>query len=208
MSPDAQPGRLAVLLSGGGRTVINLLDTIERGELNAAVVSVIASRLSAGVERCRARGLEVFAATRAAFPEPAARDDAITRRIVESRADLVCLCGYLRRIRLDPPLRGRVINIHPSLLPDFGGQGMYGDRVHAAVLAAGRRFSGCTVHFVDDGYDEGPVIVQRACHVRPDDDVDRLAARVFEQECLAYPEAIRLVLGGRARLREGRARLT
>lgn len=117
--------------------------------------------------------------------------DHITSLLRDKRIDLVCLCGYLRWFRIDPDFRGRVINIHPALLPDFGGQGMHGEHVHRAVLAAGRTVSGCTVHHVDDEYDHGLVILQRTCPVLPGDDPSTLAARVFEQECIAYPEAIR-----------------
>ena len=167
---------------------------------------VISSRGRApGVERARARGLPVRVATRAELDDDEALHDAISAWLREAGVDLVCLCGYLRWLRVDPTLRGRVINIHPALLPDFGGRGMYGQRVHEAVLAAGRRLSGCTVHYVDDQYDHGPTILQRVCPVRPDDDADTLAARVFAEECIAYPEAIRRIAAGQVRLVGGRA---
>jgi phosphoribosylglycinamide formyltransferase-1 len=186
----SEPIRLAALISGGGRTVLNLADRIDAGDLDAKVVLVIASREGiAGVERARARGLDVRVLT---------DDDAIYAALREASVDLVCLCGYLRLLRIEPDFEGRIINIHPALLPDFGGPGMYGDRVHAAVLAAGWTESGCTVHLVDEQYDHGPVILQRRCPVLPDDDVDTLAARVFEQECVAYPEAIRRIAEGKA----------
>ncbi len=144
--------------------------------------------------RLRERGLDVQVIDRAAYPDGDARDDAITRCLTDAGTELVALCGYLRFFRVDPAWAGgRALNIHPALLPKFGGPGMYGDRVHAAVLAAGDPESGCTVHIVDDEYDHGPVVVQRRCPVRPGDDVDTLAARVFAEECLAYPEAIRIV---------------
>ncbi|MEY3025542.1 MAG: Phosphoribosylglycinamide formyltransferase, partial [Planctomycetota bacterium] len=104
------------------------------------------------------------------------------------------LAGYLRHFRVGDRWRGRTLNIHPSLLPDFGGHGMFGARVHDAVLAAGRRESGCTVHEVDEEYDRGPVVLQRTCAALPDDSVESLAARVFELERIAYPEAIGLLL--------------
>jgi phosphoribosylglycinamide formyltransferase-1 len=110
--------------------------------------------------------------------------------------NFVCLAGYLRRFRVDA-WRGRALNIHPALLPDFGGQGMYGDRVHRAVLEAGSTVSGCTVHWVDGAYDTGKHVVQRRCPVHPGDSAETLAARVFAEECVAYPEALRQVLGGR-----------
>ncbi|MHC5023674.1 MAG: phosphoribosylglycinamide formyltransferase [Planctomycetota bacterium] len=198
--------RLGALISGGGRTLLNLVDRIEAGSLPATVAVVIASRGdAAGVERARQRGLDVHVVRRRDFESEDAMHDAITRRLVQARVDLVCLCGYLRWFRIDPPFAGRVINIHPALLPEFGGQGMHGLHVHRAVLAAGRTESGCTIHFVDEEYDHGPIILQRTCPVRPDDDEHTLAARVFEQECQAYPEAIALFAAGRLGLERGRA---
>lgn len=203
------PLRIAALLSGGGRTLMNIADCIDEGRLNAEVAIVIASREKiAGVERARARGFDVRIARVRDFPTEGAMHDAITSWMLEKGVQLVCLCGYLRWVRIDEPFKGRVINIHPALLPDFGGKGMYGDHVHRAVLEAGRTTSGCTVHFVDEEYDHGPIVVQRRCPVREDDTVEALAARVFEQECLAYPEAIRLFAEGRVRLVQGRAELT
>lgn len=180
--------RLVCLISGGGRTVLNLQDTIDQGELNASIPLVIASRNCAGVNRCQARGLNVkvlpgnLSATQLAAV------------LAEHNADLACLAGYLRLIPVPPGWEGRILNIHPALLPKFGGPGMFGDRVHQAVLDAGETESGCTVHLCDDKYDTGPIITQRRCPVKPDDTAETLAARVFEQECIAYPEAIRSVI--------------
>lgn len=187
--------RIGALLSGGGRTLLNLADRIDDGTLAAKIAVVIASRPDVpGVQRARLRGLDVHIV-------PPGSHDRITRLLVETDAALVCLCGYLHWLRVDEPLTGRVMNIHPALLPDFGGRGMYGARVHRAVLAAGGQESGCTVHFVDEQYDHGPIILQRRCPVLPDDDADALAARVFEQECIAYPEAISLFAAGRLEIR-------
>ncbi len=197
----SRPLRLALLVSGGGRTLANLADRIDAGRLAAEIVLVIASRPDVpAVAIARARGLAVRIAHRRAFESEDRLHDAITAWLIERQAELVCLCGYVRWFRVDPPFRGRVINIHPALLPEFGGKGMYGLRVHRAVLAAGRRESGCTVHFVDDQYDHGPIILQLRCPVLPGDDEHTLAARVFEQECIAYPQAIALFAEGRVRL--------
>jgi phosphoribosylglycinamide formyltransferase-1 len=117
--------------------------------------------------------------------------------------DLVCLAGWLHLLPIPDDFRHRVLNIHPSLLPAFGGKGMYGRRVHEAVLAYGAKVSGCTVHFADDTYDTGPVLVQKCVPVLAGDDPDALAARVFAAECEAYPEAVGLVASGRVRV-EGR----
>ena len=114
------------------------------------------------------------------------------------------MAGFLSLWRVPDELYGRVINIHPALLPDFGGSGMYGRSVHQAALRAGRSESGCTVHFCDNEYDRGPIILQRKVPVLPDDTPESLAARVFEQECIALPETIQLFAEGRIRL-QGRA---
>ncbi len=192
------PLRIGALLSGGGRTLLNIADHINDGRLDAEVAVVITSRESiAGVDRARKRGFDVRIARKRDFDTEGQLHDAITAWLIEKQVDLVCLCGYLRLFRIDGPFIGRVMNIHPALLPDFGGKGMYGDHVHRAVLDAGRAESGCTVHMVDELYDHGPIIIQRQCPVLPDDDADSLAARVFEQECIAYPEAINMFIDGR-----------
>lgn len=189
------------MLSGGGRTLMNLLDKRDAGELDIDVPLVISSRANAaGNEKAKARGLRVEVVARKDVASDDAMHDRITALLRESGAKLVCLCGYLRWVRIDPEFRGRVMNIHPSLLPDFGGQGFHGENVHAAVLAAKRTVSGCTVHFVNDEYDVGPTILQKSCPVLASDTVETLAARVFKLECEAYPEAIRLFAQGRLKL--------
>jgi len=201
-----QPLRLACLISGGGRTMLNLADHIERGDLPARIEVVISSRSDVmGVERAWQRGLEVKMARSIDYQQEEDLFDAIYKWLDEYAIDLVCFCGYLRWLRIDPAWRTRMINIHPSILPAFGGRGMFGKRVHQAALDAGHTYTGCTVHFVDEQYDHGPVILQRACPVLPDDDADSLAARVFREECLAYPQAVRLIAEGRVELRDGRA---
>src|SRR5207237_10203077 len=110
----------------------------------------------------------------------------------DANVDLVCCAGWLCLLDIPPKYQGRVMNIHPALLPSFGGKGMYGQRVHQAVMDHGCKVSGCTVHFVDNTYDNGPIILQRTCPVLDDDTADALAHRVFEEEKLAYPEAIQL----------------
>lgn len=194
------PIRIAALISGGGRTLMNIADRIDDGTLKATIDLVISSSGNAtGVQKSRARGFNTLVVLGKDYPNESAMHDAITRQLSERRIDLVCLCGYLRKFRVDEPFRGRVINIHPALLPDFGGKGMHGEHVHRAVLAAHRRESGCTVHFVHDEYDTGPVILQRKVPVLLGDDVHTLAARVFEQECIAYPQAIAFFQQGRLR---------
>ena len=181
---------LAVLISGGGRTALNIHRVCESGTLAARVALVIAHREDiAGVEHCRAAGMRV-----AVLPDGADLADRIDRVLEAASIDLVCLAGYLRHFRVGSRWRGRTLNIHPGLLPQFGGHGMYGTRVHRAVLAAKVQESGCTVHEVDEIYDHGAVVLEQRCAVAVDDTPDTLAARVFALECDAYPRAIQLTL--------------
>ena len=117
------------------------------------------------------------------------------------------LAGFLALVKIPPDYKGRVINIHPSLIPSFCGKGFYGSKVHKAVLAMGAKVSGCTIHFADDAYDNGPIIAQRPVPVLEDDTVDTLAARVFKEECKALPEAITLYAEGRLKLEGRRVRV-
>ena len=155
------------------------------------------------IRRARDRGFEVLIATTRGFASLRLLHDAITSALPERKVDLVCLCGYLRWFRVDEQFVARVMNIHPALLPEFGGKGMFVLAVNVAVLERGSEVSGCTVHFVDAKYDHGPVILQRTCPVLAGDDEHSLAARVFEHECLAYPEAIHLFAEDRLRLVDG-----
>lgn len=191
-TPRSGPPRLAVMLSGGGRTLLNLLEWTDDGRLDATVALVIASRECPGAEHARRREIP----TRVMPGElPAPVLEEVLR---EARIDWVLLAGYLRRVHVPGNYEGRIVNIHPSLLPKFGGQGMHGRHVHAAVLAAGERESGCTVHLVTAEYDAGPIVHQARCEVRPDDTPDTLAARVFELEKRVYPESLRLLLAAGA----------
>lgn len=178
------PANLVVLLSGGGRTLLNLQDRIDDGTLKARIPLVIASRPCAGVDRARARGLNAIVR-----PGRIPRD-VLATLLDDAHADLAVLAGYLQLVEVPERYRGRIVNIHPALLPSFGGPGMFGHHVHEAVISSGVKESGCTVHLVDDRYDSGPILLQRRCPVLPDDTPDTLADRVFEQECLAYPAAI------------------
>ncbi len=183
------------MISGGGRTVVNLQEKIAAGDLNAVIDVVVSSRAGAkGVERAQACGLRTVVVDRREHGDEAFQR-LLTAAVVD--VDLVCLAGFLSLWRFPAVMFGRVINIHPALLPDFGGPGMYGRRVHEAVLAAGRAESGCTVHLCDDLYDNGPTILQHRVPVLEGDTPDVLAARVFEQECLAYPAAVKLFCEGR-----------
>jgi phosphoribosylglycinamide formyltransferase-1 len=192
--------QLAVLISGTGRSLINMQERIAAGALDAQIRLVISSRGDvAGVDRARELGLEtVVIERRGVSAETFQRN--LTDALLGADADLICMAGFLSLWHIPEQFAGRVINIHPALLPDFGGKGMYGHHVHEAVLQAGRVVSGCSVHFCDNEYDHGPVILQREVPVKPGDTPDDLAARVFEQECIAYPEAIQLFAEGRVKL--------
>jgi phosphoribosylglycinamide formyltransferase-1 len=193
--------RLGVLLSGGGRTLENILEHIRAGSLPAEVAVVIASRPGIrGIEVGKAAGAATHLVRPKEYPTVEAYSDAMVRLLDEARVDLVCLAGFLSYWIIPERYAGRVINIHPALLPAFGGKGMYGHHVHEAVLERGCKVSGCTVHLVSNEYDEGPIVIQRSVPVYAEDTADDLAARVFREECIAYPEAIRLIAEGRLRV--------
>lgn len=198
-----QPLRIVALISGGGTTLQNLIDRQAAGRLAGQLVGVVSSRADAfGVERARRAGLPVTVVARA--KKPHGRFTAEVWDAVRAFApDLVCFAGWLHFLPIATDFRQKVLNIHPALLPAFGGKGMYGRRVHEAVLAYGAKVSGCTVHFADDTYDTGPILVQKCVPVEGGDDPDTLAARVFAAECEAYPEAIALIAAGQVRV-EGR----
>ncbi len=200
MSETTKPGKplqLGVLLSGGGRTLLNIQELIEAGRLDAQVAVVIASRQCKGIERARGVGLDVRLVPYKQMPDTAAYSQAIAEILDAADVGLVIQAGFLSLWQIPENYAGRVMNIHPALLPSFGGKGMFGRHVHEAVLAAGCKVSGCTVHFVTNEYDTGPIIVQLPAAVEQGDTPDTLSARVFEQECIAYPQAIRLFAAGR-----------
>lgn len=185
--------RLGVLFSGGGRTVLNILDHIDRGELDAEICLAVASRSGiAGIDLLANHGLDV-AVARKVGDKPETGDNRVQAWLEETRPDLICLCGYLRLLRISPWMQERTLNIHPALLPKFGGQGMYGLHVHRRVIDHGETTSGCTVHYVDEEYDHGPTILQHTCDVNPSDTPQSLADRIFALECKAYPQAIKMV---------------
>lgn len=182
--------RLAVLISGGGRTLLNLAEHIRAGDLNASIALVIASAECPGAQKAREAGLVTLIIPGSI---PAARLQGL---LAEHRIDLVVLAGYLKLLDIPPGFQGRVVNIHPALLPRHGGPGMYGQRVHAAVLAASEPVSGCTVHLCDARYDTGPILLQATCPVLPGDTPESLAQRVFELEKVAYPKALQTLIQG------------
>ncbi|MDB5299074.1 MAG: Phosphoribosylglycinamide formyltransferase [Phycisphaerales bacterium] len=198
------PIKLAVLVSGSGTTFQNLADQVAAGALDAEIKLVIGSRPGlGGLEKAATAKVMNFVVDRREFDDCASFSKQVFSLCDDAGVDLVCLGGWLCLLDIPPAYHGRVMNIHPALLPAFGGKGMYGRRVHQAVLDHGCKISGCTVHFVDGAYDNGPIILQRACPVADDDTAQTLAQRVFEEEKIAYPEAIRLFQARRLRI-EGR----
>lgn len=199
--------RMAVLLSGGGRTLDNFIHEIRQGSLPAQIVLVIASNAEAkGLQKARDAGIPAVAVPRKGKTQDEFSAE-ITAELDKVTPDLICLAGFLSLYTIPDRYLGRVMNIHPALLPSFGGRGMYGHFVHEAVLKTGCKVSGCTVHFSDNIYDHGPIIIQRTVPVLDDDTPDTLAARVFEEEKIAYPEAIRLFAEGRLIIEGNRVRI-
>ncbi|GMV82002.1 MAG: phosphoribosylglycinamide formyltransferase [Planctomycetota bacterium] len=204
----SNPLRIAVLLSGSGTTLENLLVLSAAKQLPAEIVFVLSSRGDAyGLERAKQRGIPTAVVERKRFVLPEEFSDALFDAVRPHRPDLICLAGFLSLLKIPEEYAGRVLNIHPALLPSFGGKGYYGNRVHEAVLKHGCKVAGCTVHFVDNEYDHGPIVAQRAVAVLEGDDVESLAARVQEAEREVYPEAIRLFAAGRLRLEDRRVRV-
>ena len=196
------PLRIAVLLSGGGRTLQNFIDLRRAGQLPIDLPLVIGSKLDLlGLERARQANVpHVHAVSRKDHPTTADFSRRIFALCDEQKIDLICLAGWLSLLDIPDRYNDRIINIHPALLPAFGGKGMFGHHVHQAVIDQGCKISGCTVHFCDNTYDTGPIIIQRTCPVLDDDTPDTLARRVFEEEMIAYPDAIRLYAEGKLKI--------
>jgi phosphoribosylglycinamide formyltransferase 1 len=200
---DNPPIRLAVCVSGAGTTLQNLIDQIRARRLRASIVQVVASLPRIGaIPRAEAAGIPLALASRGS-KSLAAFSASVFEPIRLQRADLVVFAGFLSLLEIPPDYYRRVINIHPGLIPAFCGRGFHGQAVHEAVLEYGVKVSGCTVHFADETYDTGPIIIQRAVPVLEDDTPATLAERVFQAECQALPEAISLYAEGRLKL-EGR----
>jgi phosphoribosylglycinamide formyltransferase-1 len=187
--PSSLP--IAVLISGGGTTLRNLLDKIQDGTLPVEIRLVISSNPTAkGLDYAKAAGIASLIIEKKGRSD-ASFSEAVFAPCREAKVRYVVMGGYLKHILIPPDFEKRVLNIHPALLPAFGGKGMYGQHVHEAVIAAGATESGCTVHYVDNEYDHGPVILHRKVPVLPGDTPETLQARVFTAECEAYPDALR-----------------
>ena len=188
------PLPIAVFLSGGGRTLSNLLLHRDQHGLPIDIRLVLSSSSRVrGVQIGRDAGIKTEVVRKSVYSNANEYSAAMFDPVRVSGATYVIMAGFLKHVLIPNDFYNRVINIHPSLLPAFGGEGMFGHHVHNAAIQRGVTISGCTVHFVDNEYDHGPIILQKACEVLPTDDADALAARVFEKECEALPEAIRIV---------------
>lgn len=199
--------RLAVIASGSGTTLQNLIDRAHDGRLDATVELVVSeNRDSGALERGRSAGI---ASDHLAWRrgEVAAFSEELFSLCRHHRCDLVVLAGFLKLLHVPPDFHGRVVNVHPSLIPAFCGKGYFGHHVHQAVIDSGVKLTGCTVHFCDNEYDHGPIILQRGVPVRDDDTVETLAHRVQEAEREALPEAINLIHRGRVKLEGRRVRI-
>jgi len=197
------PIRLAVCVSGEGTTLQSLIDRIASHRLRAEIVVVVAGRPRIGaIARAQSAAIPLALADRSARSR-AEFSDSVFEPIRQAGADLVILAGFLSLLKIPEDYGGRVINVHPSLIPSFCGKGYYGAKVHKAVLESGVKLSGCTIHFVDDKYDSGPIIIQHAVEVHDDDTVETLSQRVFKKECQALADAITMYAEGRLKI-EGR----
>lgn len=186
--------RIAVLISGTGRTLSNLIHRISAGELSAEIALMIASTPTAkGIQHAEKENIPIRIIEKQHYASRELFSEAVFEACREAKVDYVIMGGYVLLLVIPPDFQNRVLNIHPSLIPAFSGQGYYGNHVHQAVLKYGAKLSGCTVHFVDNEYDHGPIILQKTVPVLESDTADKLNDRVFEQECVAYPEAIQLL---------------
>jgi len=203
-----RPVRLGVLISGGGRSLINLMDCIAAGELKAEIPVVIASQSDCtGIGRATDAGLKCQVVQRRDYISTRVFSNTIFDQLRELNVDLVIMAGFLALLKIPDDFHRRVLNIHPSLIPAFSGRGYYGARVHEAAIERGVRISGCTVHFADNEYDHGPIILQTPVTVPDGATAAELAALVFEEEKRAYPEAIRRVTSGKLTIDGRRVRL-
>jgi len=200
--------RLAVLLSGSGTTLQNFIDLTSAGDLPGEVVKVVSSRSEVfGLERARRAGIPSAVVRRSDFASLEEFSMAVWREVDAREVDLLLFAGFMVQLAIPPDWEGRVMNVHPALLPAFGGKGMYGHFVHEAVLEEGCKVTGATVHFVNNEYDRGPIVIQKAVAVLENDDADSLAERVQAAEREIYPEAVRLYAAGRLKLEDRRVRV-
>ena len=193
--PDGN--KIAVLISGGGTTLKNLIQWRTEQKLNAQIELVISNNPNAaGLEYAAEADIPHLVISHKEFETISAFSNAIFSAIQSANIDLVVMGGFLHRLAIPSAYENRVINIHPSLIPAFCGKGFYGQKVHQAVIDYGCKLSGCSVHYVDDQYDHGPIIAQETVPVKTTDTAETLAKRVFEKECEVYPTIINAIVKG------------
>ena len=201
--------RIGFLASGDGSNLQAMLDACADGRLAAIPAVMIGNNSKARCfERATAAGVPTVHISSLTHPDDAERDGVTLAALHAHRATIVCVAGYMKKLgpQTVAAYRNRILNIHPALLPDYGGDGMYGERVHAAVLRAGATESGASVHLVDEIYDHGPLVAQARVPVLPDDDVQTLAARVLVEEHRLYVDTLRRIADGRITLPARRVR--
>ena len=204
--------KIAVLVSGGGTNLQAIIDKIASGEITNTEIALVFSnnRKAYALERAKMAGIPAKALSPKQFENREAFNDAVLEVIEESKADLIVLAGCLMYIppKLIEKYHNRIINIHPSLIPSFCGTGYYGLKVHEGVLSRGVKVTGATVHFVDEGTDTGPIILQKAVEVEQDDTPEILQRRVMEQaEWKILPKAIDLIANGKVKVENGRTHI-
>ena len=185
---------IAVLISGRGRTLRNILDKIDANELDVKINLVIGSKNCYGLQFAEKKNIPTDVVESSQYSDIETFSEAVFAKCRRSMARYVVMAGYLSKLRIPHDFENRVLNIHPSLIPSFCGKGFYGRSVHEAALRQGVKVSGCTVHFVDNEYDHGPIILQKVVPVLEDDTTDTLSDRVlYDAEFKAYPEALQLL---------------
>jgi phosphoribosylglycinamide formyltransferase-1 len=196
-----EPIRVAVLISGSGRTLKNFIDLAAEEQLPLDIRLVISSSATAtGLEHATEAGIATQVFSRREAASSAQYGEQIFAACRAAQVDYVLMAGFLKLVPVPDDFENRVLNIHPSLIPAFCGHGMYGDRVHQAVLDYGAKLTGCTIHFVDNQYDAGPIVWQQPVPVFEDDTADSLATRVFSAEREAYPHVLRLLAAGKIQI--------
>ena len=205
--------RVVVMVSGGGTNLQAILDAVDNGKItNAEVAAVISNNEGVyAIERAKKHGVPAFVVTPKAYETRDAFDEALLEAVKACKPDLIVLAGFLVKIpaAMIEAYRNKIINIHPSLIPSFCGVGYYGLKVHEAALARGVKVTGATVHYVDEGTDTGPIIIQKAVEVQQDDTPEILQRRVMEQaEWKIMPQAIRLIAEGKVRVENGKTIIT
>jgi phosphoribosylglycinamide formyltransferase-1 len=201
---------ITVLISGGGTTLKNLIDVQKSGGVNWQIDGIICNNPTAkGLQFAAANNIQHAVVDHRNFDSEQEFSDAVYDAIkgLKTKPDLIVMGGFLRKLNIADDYRNKIINIHPSLIPSFCGKGNYGLRVHQAVIDYGCKLTGCTVHFVDDQYDHGPIIAQRAVAVENDDTASTLASRVFDTECQLFPEVISKIASGKVSISDRAVRI-